>query len=368
MAHWYEISNVADIPSPTVLLYPDRIQRNLQRMVDMAGGAERLRPHVKTHKLPQIIAFKRAAGIHKFKVSTIAEAEMTAAAGGEDILLAYQPVGPNARRLAALMKKFPQTRFATLVDDARNLATISQVAVAHAVVIPLYVDLNVGMNRTGIVPGPAATQLYRDLCTTPGVSAAGLHGYDGHLRSADQSDLAALAEKTFAPVWAMRHQLMAEGFAVPGMVVSGTPTFALMAQQGNVEVGAGTTVLWDFGQEGVCPDHHFENAAVLMARVISKPAPGLLCVDLGHKAVASEMAHPRVRFFGLEDAVAVTHSEEHLVLQTPLADQYKVGDVVYGIPRHICPTMALHSDVWAVRDGVACESWPVVARTRRITI
>ena len=80
------------------------------------------------------------------------------------------------------------------------------------------------------------------------------------------------------------------------------------------------------------------------------------------------MPHPRVRLFGLEDAVAVTHSEEHLVLQTPRADQYQVGDVVYGIPRHICPTMALHSDVWAVRDRVAAESWPVVARTRRITV
>ncbi len=368
MAHWYEISNARDIASPTILLYPDRIQRNLQRMIDMAGGAERLRPHVKTHKLPQIIALKRAAGIHKFKVSTIAEAEMTAAAGGEDILLAYQPVGPNPRRLAALMRKFPQTRFSTLVDDAQNLTAISDVAVAENVVIPLYLDLNVGMNRTGIVPGPAATQLYRDLCATPGVSAAGLHGYDGHLRAADPQDLAALADNAFAPVWAMREQLLAEGLAVPGMVVSGTPTFALMARHGNVEVGAGTTVLWDFGQEGVCPDHHFENAAVLLARVISKPAPGLLCFDLGHKAVASEMAHPRVRLFGLEDAVAMTHSEEHLVLQTPLAERYKVGDVAYGIPRHICPTMALHSDVWAVRDGEARESWPVVARTRRISI
>jgi len=126
--------------------------------------------------------------------------------------------------------------------------------------------------------------------------------------------------------------------------------------------------LWDFGQEGVCPDHHFENAALLMTRVLSKPAPGLLCFDLGHKAVASEMPHPRVRLIGLEDAEATTHSEEHLVVKTARADDYQVGDVVYGIPRHICPTMALHSDVWAVRDGAAAESWPVVARTRRITV
>ncbi len=368
MSNWYAISNAGAISSPTVLLYPERIEQNLRRMITMAGDVSRLRPHVKTHKLPQVIAMKRAAGIHKFKVSTIAEAEMTAAAGGEDILLAYQPVGPNTQRLVSLMRLFPQTRFSTLVDDAHNLAAIGRVAVAQKVVIRLYLDLNVGMNRTGIAPGPQATQLYRDICATAGVLAAGLHAYDGHLRDTDPRALAKVTDKTFAPVWAMREQLRAEGLPVPGMIASGTPTFALLAQHGDVEVGAGTTVLWDFGQEGVCPDHHFLNAAVLFTRVISKPAPGHLCFDLGHKAVASEMPHPRVRLFGLEDAVAVTHSEEHLVLQTARADQYQVGDVVYGIPRHICPTMALHSDVWAVRDGVAAESWPVVARTRRITV
>ncbi len=367
MSNWYAISNAAAISSPTVLIYPQRIEQNLQRMIAMAGHVDRLRPHVKTHKLPQVIALKRAAGIHKFKVSTIAEAEMTAAAGGEDILLAYQPVEPNIRRLVALMRRFPRTRFATLVDDARNLAAISQVAVDENVVIALYVDLNVGMNRTGIAPGDAAP-LYRALCQSPGVQAAGLHAYDGHLHLPDPEALARATEQTFASVWQLRDQLRAESLPVPCTVASGTPTFALLAQHADVEVGAGTTVLWDFGQAQVCPEHNFLNAAVLLTRVISKPTPDRLCLDLGHKAVASEMPQPRVRVFGLEDAVAVTHSEEHLVLQTPRAAQYQVGDVVYGIPRHICPTMALHSDVWAVRDGVAAESWPVVGRTRRITI
>lgn len=368
MAEWYEISNANDIPSPTLLLYPARIEQNLQRMITMAGGADRLRPHVKTHKLPQVIAMKRAAGIHKFKVSTIAEAEMTAAADGEDILLAYQPVGPNAGRLVELMRRFPKTRFSTIVDDPHNLERIAALARSHNVVIPLYLDLNVGMNRTGIIPGDAATALYRAICRTAGVQAAGLHAYDGHVREADPGALEQVAEQIFAPVWKMREQLRGEGFPVPNMIASGTPTFALLAQRGDVEVGAGTTVLWDFGQEGVCPDHHFLHAAVLLTRVISKPTPDRLCFDLGHKAVGSEMPHPRVRIFGLEDAAAVTHSEEHLVLQTPRADQYQVGDVLYGIPRHICPTVALHSEVMAVRDGVAAQRWPVVARARRISI
>ena len=168
MPEWYEISNAADIPSPTLLLYPARIEQNLQRMISMAGGVSRLRPHVKTHKLPQIIAMKRAAGIDKFKVSTIAEAEMTAAAGGEDILLAYQPIGPNVERLVELMRRFPKTHFSTLVDDPRNLERIGKVATSHNVVIPLYLDLNVGMTAAA---SSRATQ--PQPCTAPSATRQG---------------------------------------------------------------------------------------------------------------------------------------------------------------------------------------------------
>ena len=66
--------------------------------------------------------------------------------------------------------------------------------------------------------------------------------------------------------------------------------------------------------------------------------------------------------------MAVTHSEEHLAVRTSRSADYQVGYVVYGIPRHICPTVALHSEVWAVRNGLATERWPVVARASRITI
>jgi D-serine deaminase-like pyridoxal phosphate-dependent protein len=98
MNAWYALSNAHDIPTPTVLVYPDRIRQNIARMVELAGGPQQLRPHVKTHKLAQVVQMKLDAGITKFKVATIAEAEMTAAAGGEDILLAHQPSGPNITR------------------------------------------------------------------------------------------------------------------------------------------------------------------------------------------------------------------------------------------------------------------------------
>lgn len=368
MSSWYEISNPEDVSSPAILLYPARIEQNLQQMIATAGDVGRLRPHVKTHKLPQIIALKRKAGISKFKASTIAEAEMAAGAGAEDLLLAYQPVGPNIARLIELIRRFPQTRFSALVDDADNLARIGKAAAASGVVIELLVDLNIGMNRTGIAPGDEAAALYRSLCATPSLKAAGLHAYDGHLHSNDQQALSQAVESAFAPVWQLREQLLSDSLPVPATIASGSPTFALLARHDDVELGAGTTVLSDVHHEQDAPAHAFVPAAVLLARVVSKPQPDLLCLDLGHKAVASEMPLPRVRLFGLEDAQALTHSEEHLVVRSARAAQYQVGDVVYGIPYHICPTMALHSEVWAAQDGRAVERWPVVARARRISV
>jgi D-serine deaminase-like pyridoxal phosphate-dependent protein len=368
MSDWYKISNEDDAASPAMLVYPDRIKENIRRMVAEAGGAEHLRPHVKTHKMPQIIAMKLEAGIIKFKVATIAEAEMTAAAGGKDILLAHQPVGPGVRRFVELVKAFPQTRFATIVDNVDTVGELSRAARGAGVTLEIYVDLNVGMNRTGVVPGDEAAAVYHAIGDSPGLRAGGLHAYDGHLRNADHNALVRDTEQAFKPVWELADRLRAEGREVPKIVASGTPTFPLLAKHEGVEVGAGTTVLWDFGQPEASPDLDFLNAAVLLTRVVSKPAPGRLCLDLGHKAVASEMPHPRVKLFGLEDANFSMHSEEHLVVETPRADEFKVGSVLYGIPRHICPTVALHHDVWVVRDGKAVDRWKVTARKRRITI
>src|SRR6185295_15502208 len=106
---WFTISNLAEVASPALLVYPDRVEENIRRMIRMAGGAERLRPHIKTNKLPEVIRMQMDQGITKFKCATIAEAEMVAACGAPDVLLAYQPVGPNVHRFIQLVQKFPGT-------------------------------------------------------------------------------------------------------------------------------------------------------------------------------------------------------------------------------------------------------------------
>ncbi len=128
MNSWYRISNEHDVPSPALLVYPDRIDQNLERMIQWVGAVEQLRPHLKTHKLPQIVQMKLAKGITKFKAATIAEAEMAAIAGAADVLLAYQPVGPQIGRLIKLIQTYPKTQFSAIVDNQETLTAISEQA------------------------------------------------------------------------------------------------------------------------------------------------------------------------------------------------------------------------------------------------
>jgi len=368
MQQWFHISNPEDVPSPALLLYNDRIDENMAKMIRIAGGVERLRPHMKTHKLPELIQKQIALGIHKFKCATIAEAEMVASCGTRDVLLAYQPVGPNAARFCALLKQFPQTRFSTVVDDESVARSVSQAAQAEKVSVDVLLDLDCGQHRTGIEPGDRAFKLYQFISSQAALQPAGLHAYDGHIHDRDVKTRAAMCEAAFAPVAAFRQQLQGAGLPVPRVVAGGTPTFPMHAARGDVECSPGTCVLWDWGYSTNFPDLGFLHAATLLTRVVSKPTRNRLCLDLGHKSVGSEMPHPRVHFPELAEAKPVGHNEEHLVLETDRARDFHLGAVLYGIPWHICPTVALHDRVQVVRDGRVVEEWPVTARARKLTI
>jgi D-serine deaminase-like pyridoxal phosphate-dependent protein len=365
---WYTVNNADAIPSPALLVYPDRVEENIRRMIRIAGGVERLRPHLKTNKLPEVIRMQMDQGISKFKCATIAEAEVAAACLAPDVLLAYQPVGPNVDRLIQLVKKFPTTRFSALVDDEGTTRGLSAAAGAAGVTLDLFLDLDCGMHRTGIAPGPEARALYRLVTGLPGLRAAGLHAYDGHIRDTDVTARATACDLAFGAVQATREQLVQAGLPVPTVVAGGTPTFPIHARRSEVECSPGTCVFWDLGYRTLLPDLDFLPAVLLLTRVISKPGPNLLCLDLGHKAVASEGPHPRVELLGLPNAGAVGHSEEHLSLETNRAGEFPVGSCFYGVPWHICPTVALHQEAVVVRHGRAEERWQIVGRARAITI
>jgi len=234
--------------------------------------------------------------------------------------------------------------------------------------VEVLVDLDAGQHRTGIEPGPAAVALYRELAAAPSLTAGGLHAYDGHLSQSDPKARAAACEEAFAPVEAMRKALIALGLPVPRVVAGGTPTFPMHAARGNVQCSPGTCVLWDAGYAEKLPDLEFSPAAVLLTRIVSKPGGNRLCLDLGHKAVASEMPHPRVVFPDLPDARFVTHSEEHLVVESAAAQRLAVGGALLGVPWHVCPTVALHAEAVLIEGGQVKGRSRIEARARSITV
>jgi D-serine deaminase-like pyridoxal phosphate-dependent protein len=368
---WFEFNEMADTASPALLVYRDRVKENIRRMLAIAGGADRLRPHIKTHKMREIIDLELSVGIKRFKCATIAEAELAALAGVPDLLLAYQPVGPAIRRVMGLVKTFPQTKFSVICDNESAVGELSKALEASKEFngeLDLLLDLDVGQHRTGLAPGSEAVTLYRAIASLPHLKPGGLHAYDGHLSDADPEIRKAACNAAFAPVAKLKYELESASLPVPRVVAGGSPTFPFHARRPDVECSPGTTVFWDSGYGNKLRDLDFLPAALVLTRVVSKPGSNLLCLDLGHKALGSEMPHPRVQFLNLTDHNAVTHSEEHLVIETGNADRFNIGDCLYGIPRHICPTVALHASAVVIEDHEIVGSWNVAARERRISI
>ena len=365
---WYEFENVNEVASPALVFYPERIEENIRRMIAIAGDAGRLRPHVKTHKTGEIVALQLKHGIRRFKCSTIAEAEMTAAAGAPDVLLAMQPVGPAISRFFALQRAFPGTVFGAIVDSEDVIRAIARAAAADGTNACLWIDINSGMNRTGIAPGAEAGRLYRLIHQTERLTAGGLHVYDGHIHEHDPEARAKQCEGEYAPVQAMIDDLRRAGLPVPAVVAGGSPTFPVHARRPGVSLSPGTPLLWDAGYGAAYADLDFLVAALLVGRVVSKPASGLVCLDLGTKAVASEMPQPRIALLNVADYRIVGHNEEHLIIDVPDAARHRPGDVVYGVPVHICPTVARYESASVVEQGRCTGEWTIAARNRRITI
>ncbi|MDA7640418.1 D-TA family PLP-dependent enzyme [Opitutaceae bacterium] len=358
------LSQIESVPSPSLVVFPEKIRANIQLMIKIAGGPERLRPHVKTHKMAEVVVLQKEQGIGKFKCATMAEMRMLLTCQVKDILLAMQPVGPVIPSLVQLSKKHPDTQFSTLVDNSKTLKTIETLCDQSGANLGVYLDINCGMNRTGIVPSEAAKKLYQRIHQSESVALGGLHVYDGHIRDSAIEDRAEHCRRDWEAVNAFIDSLEESALPIPNIIAGGSPTFPVHARREGVDLSPGTTLLWDFGYGDAFPDLPFQQAAFLLTRVLSKPSENLVCLDLGHKSVAAEMPHPRVRLLGLEDAAFVSQSEEHLVIETEKAASLSVGDIIFGIPRHICPTVALHNKVVVATDGKSNIYWEVVARDR----
>ena len=367
--NWYLISNADQLDSPALVFYPERIAENIVRLKNSISDVGRLRPHVKTHKNPEITRMMIEAGISKFKCATIAEAEMLAICNAPDVLLAYQPVGPKISRFIELIKTYPDTRFSCLTDNAVSLKAIAAAALAAGQELDLFLDLNVGMHRTGIIPDKKAVELYQQMAAEAGVNARGLHAYDGHIHD----DALEIRKKKWQPVldgvlW-LSHEIIVAGLPKPVIVAGGTPTYPLYAALEEVECSPGTFILWDKGYQEAFAEQDYLTAALVITRVISLNGPSALTVDLGHKSVAAENElQRRVYFLNAPDAQITGQSEEHLVLNAGAGHGFQIGDMLYGLPIHICPTVALYGTAAHVENHQVDGEWKITARERKINI
>lgn len=364
---WYKIHNENDVFSPSLLVYSDRVEENIRRMIAMAGAVTRLRPHVKTHKMPEIIRLQMNYGISKFKCATISEAEMVARCGVRDILLAMQPVGPAIERFFRLKQAFRNSEFSCIADSEQILIQLSDMASHYNSETLIWIDINVGMNRTGIAPGAEAVRIFKIAEDLPKLKPVGLHVYDGHIHEKNPALREQMCNDAFAPVQKMKDELNKAGFSQVRIVAGGTPTFPIHGLRNDVELSPGTILLWDFGYSSSFADMDFLNAALLFTRVVSIPARDLVCIDLGHKAVASEMPQPRISIPSIDDLTIIGHSEEHMVIRTSHAGYLRPGDALYAVPRHICPTVDRFDTAYIVTDSRVRGRWNIEARKRQIT-
>ncbi|MDQ0638399.1 D-serine deaminase-like pyridoxal phosphate-dependent protein [Pedobacter sp. W3I1] len=365
---WYHLERPDSVESPGLVFYEDRIKANIQLLISMIDDKDRLRPHVKTHKSAEVSKLLMDAGISKFKCATIAEAEMLALCGSADVLLAYQPVGPNVDRFIRLQKQYPLTRFSCLVDNVGAAAVLAALSQSNRLKSDVFIDVNVGMDRTGILPGNVL-ELYAKIGQIDSLVLKGLHAYDGHIHD---NDFAIRTEKASIIIDVLNHlstEINNRLSQQPIIIAGGTPTFTVYNTQTVFDCSPGTFALWDKGYQDAFKEQQFLTAALVISRIVSLPESNLICCDLGHKAVAAEKPlDKRVAFLNAPELIPVSQSEEHLVLDAGENHPYQIGDLLYGLPYHICPTVALYENATSVSSAHADQIWNISSRKRKITI
>ncbi|MBW3598675.1 MAG: alanine racemase, partial [Planctomycetes bacterium] len=241
----YHIADTSDLVTPALVIFREILEGNLRQMVRIAGDPTRLRPHCKTHKIPQIIERELELGIVKHKAATFAEAEMLARAGARDVFLAYNLVGPNIRRAIHFQETFPQATLSVTADHPRPLAELAEAMHSAGLSINVLLDIDTGLRRTGLPVSLEAEELYQQTHQTAGVEAGGLHVYDGQNHQVSVEERRRAVDAGWRGVLDFRERLLARGFPVPRIVAGGTGSFPIYAEKDlpGLELSPGTCVL-----------------------------------------------------------------------------------------------------------------------------
>jgi D-serine deaminase-like pyridoxal phosphate-dependent protein len=336
----YAVSDASRVVTPALLIYPDKLHRNIQATIQMLGGdANRWRPHIKTAKLSAVIKGYIDDGIRQFKCSTTLELLTACEAGAEDVLVAFAMVGANALRIRKIAAEHPRTRVSVLAESA------AQAELWVGSDIGVFLDLNSGMNRTGM-EAEHVDEMMR-LARMLGSNFRGLHWYDGHVSMADSDERRKLAFAGYDRLMAIIGKFQSAGLAIGEVITSGTPAapygyqYAGFKNAGFVQrISPGTVVYNDLSSLKQLPGYGYVAAALVMATVISHPKPGVITCDAGHKAVSVDSGVPNCAVVGHPELTPMKPSEEHLPML--VADGFpspEIGEKLYLVPRHVCPTV-----------------------------
>lgn len=364
----YRIDDVERVMTPALAIYPEIVDENIAITLRLVGGnARRLRPHVKTAKLAFTMRRFVEQGIDAFKCSTSLELATAVEAGARDILVAYPLVGANARRVREIAERFPETRVSALVECPEQIASWEGSRVG------LFIDVNPGMDRTGIAQDRTdeIIELAR-LVRRAGQVFRGLHYYDGHLSSLKLPERERIAHHGYDRLMELIATFGRAQIEIGEVITAGTPSFpcslsysAFADTPFNHRSSPGTVVYNDCSSLSQLPaEYGYRPAAVVVSTVVSHPAPGRLTCDAGHKTVSADAGIPNCAVIGRPDLIASKPSEEHLPVDANGSNRPRIGEVLYLVPKHICPTVNNFDQALIVVKGRIAGVERVTARGR----
>ena len=367
------VAKVTSLVTPQVLVDNRRVHANIMRMQSAASSRGiRLRPHAKTHKIPQIAQLQVQRGASGICCAKVGEAEVFAAAGLHDIRLAY-PVHPvNAPRILALMQ---QAHVSLIVDDLDVARGWSDAMVAAHRTLDVLVKVDVGFHRCGIDPeSRTAVDIVRAVGDLPGVHLQGLLSHAGHgYVAASEKALRDIARRERE--WLIELAERAE-LAAPEISVGATPTARFSVElDGVTELRPGNYVYFDRTQVGLGAARVADCALTVLARVVSRPAPDRVILDCGSKTLSSDGARgfSKAEGYGaiftdlesdeLDESLIVERlSEEHATVRTTGRCQLRTGDLARVLPNHSCVVSNLVDYVQLVEGLDVLETLRVEAR------
>lgn len=336
--------DATELLTPALIVDTDVVRRNIGCMRTLLDGdLSRWRPHLKTVKIPAVMRILLESGVRTAKCATTRELLVACESGFEDVLVAFSHMGANAARVAGIASQFPSVKVSTIIENPDQIEAWRNTSVG------LFIDINPGMNRTGIeeARAPEIGRLAHEI-QAEGLNFRGLHAYDGHATEQNLEERTAKAHQRYRHLMKVVDEVNSSYAQVREVVTTGTPALPCAVSFEPFRTGAfrhqvspGTTVYCDVSSLKQLPESYgFAPAVSVISRVISHPLRGVITCDAGHKAVSVDSGVPNCEVVGHPELQPLKPSEEHLPIQVPAGvEPPPLGAILRLIPRHVCPTV-----------------------------